>query len=153
MGSRESEHGAIAQLGEHYVVDTNQVGDVSLAAVLTSLLRSGKIVLLPWGNAQRYDLVIDHEGSFSRVQIKTGRLVRNGTAVMFRTANYVNGRYKHYHGDIEFFGVYCREIEKVFLVPVEHTRRNVCVLRLMPARNGQKVNVRMADDYLIAMGM
>lgn len=145
-------YGGVAQLGEHHTVDTNQTGDTSLAAVLTALLKVGKVVLFPWGNGQRYDLVIDDKGSFYRVQIKTGRLIRDGTAVMFRTANYVKGQYKHYQGEIELFGVYCPEIEKVYLIPVGHTRKNVCILRLVPAKNGQKINVRMADDYLLAVG-
>jgi hypothetical protein len=131
-------------------VDTNQIGDTSLAAVLTALLKVGKVVLFPWGNAQRYDLVLDDEGRFYRVQIKTGKLIRNGKAVMFRTANYVKGRYKHYQGEIELFGVYCPENEKVYLVPVEDTRKYVCVLRLAPTRNGQKLNVHLADDYVLA---
>lgn len=109
-------------------------------------------MLLPWGTGHRYDLVIDDNSSFSRVQIKTGRLTRDATAVSFRTANYVKGHYKHYRGEIELFGVYCQEVEKVYLVPVEHTRKSVCLLRLVPAKNGQKINVRMADDYLLVMG-
>jgi hypothetical protein len=133
-------------------VDTNQVGDVSLAAVLTALCKAGKVVLLPWGSAQRYDLVIDDKGTFYRVQVKTGRLARDGTAVIFRTANYVKGRFKHYQGEIELFGVYCPETERVYLVPVEHTRKMVCTLRLVPAKNGQKLRVHMADDYLLTMG-
>ena len=95
-------------------MDTNQVGDVSLAAVLTALCKAGKVVLLPWGAGQRYDLVIDEKGNFSRVQVKTGRLARDGTAVTFRTANYVKGRFKHYQGEIELFGVYCPETERVY---------------------------------------
>lgn len=134
-------------------MDTNQVGDTTLAAVLTALLKAGKVVLFPWGSGQRYDLVIDDKGSFYRVQIKTGRLVPDGTAVAFRTANYVKGVYKHYQGEVELFGVYCPELERVYLVPVAHTRKNVCILRLIPAKNGQRVNVRMASDYLVTMGM
>jgi hypothetical protein len=27
---------------------------------------------------------------------------------------------KHYHGQVDFFGVYCRETGAVYLVPVDH---------------------------------
>jgi PD-(D/E)XK endonuclease len=40
--------------------------------VLGELMKLGKVVLFPFGNNQRYDLVIDEgDGRFVRVQVKT----------------------------------------------------------------------------------
>jgi hypothetical protein len=54
---------------------TQKTGDISEAAVITRLLRCGYIVLTPYGQNHRYDLVIeDADGKFWRVQVKTGWL-------------------------------------------------------------------------------
>lgn len=50
------------------------IGDASTAMVLARLVQTGKLVLLPFSENQRYDLVIDEGDRFVRVQCKTGRL-------------------------------------------------------------------------------
>jgi len=57
------------------------VGDRSTLAVMLALQRAGYVVLMPFGENTRYDLVIEKGTSFARVQCKTGRL--RGGAVMF----------------------------------------------------------------------
>ena len=53
------------------------VGLRTEATILSELLKRGYQILVPQGQNQRYDLVLDVDGSFLRVQCKTGRL-RNG---------------------------------------------------------------------------
>jgi hypothetical protein len=50
------------------------VGLRTEAAILAELVRRGYQVLVPFGTNQRYDLVLDMDGKFVRVQGKTGRL-------------------------------------------------------------------------------
>jgi hypothetical protein len=73
---------------------------------MAALLEAGKCVLLPVNDDQRYDLVIDEERKFFRIQCKSARLIRG--AVVFATCsrNLATGR-RHYRGEVEFFGVYC----------------------------------------------
>jgi len=52
------------------------VGTRTEAVVLAELVKRGYRVLLPFGHNHRYDLVLDVEGRFVRVQCKTGRLSR-----------------------------------------------------------------------------
>jgi hypothetical protein len=52
-----------------------------------------------------------------------------------------------YTNDIDYFGVYCPENDKVYLVPVEDTTQRLCSLRVTPAKNNQKKRVRWAKDY------
>ena len=57
--------------------DTTGTGDLTEFTVLLALLRKGYRVLRPVSSASRYDVVIDNgEGTFTRVQCKTGRLGR-----------------------------------------------------------------------------
>src|SRR5438477_4017640 len=88
-------------------------GDITTAKVMASLLTLGKTVLLPWGENHRYDLVIEENGVFKRVQCKTARVI-NG-CVMFNSSSTgnPNAPYRqHYRGQADYFGVYAPELEK-----------------------------------------
>lgn len=123
-------------------------GDRSEAMILAVLLQAGKVVLQPFGDNQRYDLVIDDEGTFIRVQCKTGR-VRDGV-VRFNTCSSHHHRGKgwsDYRGQADVFGVYVPETSKVYLVPVEDVPLQRAHFRVDPARNGQEKGVRWGDKY------
>jgi hypothetical protein len=62
------------------------IGDRSTLAVMIALGGAGYRFLVPMGENTRYDLVIDDQGRFSRVQCKTGRLRRG--AVRFNACSF-----------------------------------------------------------------
>jgi hypothetical protein len=133
--------------------NTSQTGEVCRMQVGAALSLQGRRVLMPLGDFQRYDLVFDDDGRFFRVQCKMGRFL-NG-AIYFHPCS-VDSRSKKgtcirrgYVGEIEFFGVYCRELKKCYLVPIDHATRTQCCLRVEPPRNGQKTKIRWAADYEI----
>jgi hypothetical protein len=49
------------------------VGEKTEAIILAELIRNDLVVLLPFGDNQRYDFVVDNHGEFIRIQCKTGR--------------------------------------------------------------------------------
>lgn len=130
------------------------IGENSEAQVLAALLRAEEVVLLPFGDSQRYDFVLDRRGVFWRLQVKTGRL-RQG-AVRFATASSgstTDHRTRQtYKGAADFFAVYCPETDKVYLVPVEECGGCEHALRIEPARNGQRRGTRLAAEYEYPMG-
>ena len=79
------------------------VGQRSEAIILAELVRRGHRVLVPFGPNQRYDLVVELDGRFLRVQCKTGRL-RNGR-ICFSTAsvrvNTQRAFVRSYRGEID----------------------------------------------------
>lgn len=122
--------------------------------VLARLLEVYPLVLIPFGENQRYDLLIDDAGDFVRVQCKTGRL-RNGV-VRFNACSFTyhhpNNQgtrpYRHhYRGAADLFGIYCRDTGKVYLVPVEEVGTREGCLRVAPAKNRQSKKVRWAKDF------
>jgi PD-(D/E)XK nuclease superfamily protein len=130
------------------------VGDQTTAMVLARLVQSGKMVLLPFSENQRYDLVVDEGDRFVRIQCKTGRL-RNG-AIQFNACsfsyhhpnNHGTKPYMHdYRGAAELFGVYCSQTDGVYLVPVEAVGKRLGALRIEPTRNNQSKGVRWARDF------
>ena len=131
--------------------DTTGRGDVTELEVALALMRSGRKVLRPVSTVLRYDLVIDDDGNFTRVQCKTGQL-RDGS-ISFRLCNSDARRPLGvpYHGQVEAFGVHCPETRRTYLVPLAElgTMRNLARLRLTPARNGQTKGIRDASRYEI----
>ena len=131
-------------------LSTKSVGDISEVAITLALMKAGKTVLKPMGDDKRYDLVIEEDGKFLRVQCKTGR-VTDGK-IMYHAHNHTirkGGRrqYKDYKGQIEYFGVYSPELDKVYLVPIEDACAGVVSLRIAPTKNSQKKRIKFAKDY------
>ena len=132
--------------------DTNRIGEISEAAIITRFLQLGYIVLTPYGGNQRYDLVIeDAEGQFWRIQCKTGRIDEDSTAIRFNTAiRNVTGKNRQsrdYRGKCDYFAVYCERLHKVYLIQVDQVGTTCAVLRLTPRKNNQDKYILWAKDY------
>jgi PD-(D/E)XK endonuclease len=132
------------------------IGDASTAMVLARLVQAGKLVLLPFSENQRYDLLIEEPDQFVRVQCKTGRL-RNGS-IVFNTCSVdyhhpdkggASDYRHHYRGQADLFGVYCPDLDSVYLVPVDSVGKRACSLRVDMPRNNQVKKVRWAKIYEI----
>jgi PD-(D/E)XK endonuclease len=110
---------------------------------------------VPFGENARYDLVIDDGTTLAKVQCKTGRL-RAGAVRWNVCSNYFHHpnprfRSRDYHGQVDYFGIYCRETSAVYLVPMEHLGlvRATASLRVQAAKNGQQKLIRHARQYEI----
>lgn len=127
------------------------LGEKSEGAILSALLRAGKVLLKPFGDSQRYDLVIDEgEGKFVRVQCKTARLTKGGSVLQFETCSSSGAKSlnkRGYHGQVELFAVYSPDLDKVYLVPVGDFGSGGAHLRLLPAKNNQKKRAKFASEY------
>ena len=124
-------------------------GEVTEGAVLGELTKLGLTVLVPFSSDLPYDLVVHlPDGRFVRVQCKAGR--ERGDCVMFNSAatDHGSGR-QDYRGRADVFAVWCPTLDRVFVVPVEAAARVVTSLRLRPARNGQRLRTREADEFAI----
>jgi PD-(D/E)XK endonuclease len=112
------------------------VGERSEAMVLAGLLKNGEVVLQPFGDNQRYDLVVERDGKFLRVQCKTGRLKNGCVRFYTRSVNYIKGKVvkEAYYGQADIFGVYCPDNDKIYLVPVDQVGKDACHLRIDPAK-------------------
>jgi len=127
-------------------------GDIAEFQIAAALIRHGNRLLRPLSSASRYDLLIDNEdGTFTRVQCKSG-VLRNG-CVLFRVYS-VSGhdtRAKGYRGQVDAFGVYCADTKGMYLVPIDAIANceHIVALRVEPARNGQRLRVRSAAEFVI----
>lgn len=135
--------------------NTKLTGDTSEAYVLAKLVGMGCSVSVPFGDNQRYDLVVEHrerKGMFARLQCKTGNLINGGDAIQFPITSQTKYRgRKGYHGEVDAFAVYCQELEEVYLFPISECEpsQTTVTLRLKPTRNGQSLRVVWAKDYVL----
>ena len=126
-------------------MNTKDIGEISEAQTLAAFLRAGLTVLLPFGDNQRYDLVVHLGNRFIRVQCKTGRL-RDGKIVSVTRSSYAHrGRgNRGYLGEADFFAIYCPETDRVYIVPV--TEKKNAQLRVEAPKNGQVKGIVWAKD-------
>jgi hypothetical protein len=127
--------------------DPKGIGEKSEAQVLAAFLRSDKVVLLPYGDNQRYDLVVDEDGQFIRVQCKTGRLTDGAVEFSTCSNNWNTKKKRGYEGQADLFAVYVSESDEVYILPVHGLPKTECRFRIEPTKNGQKARTRNASDY------
>ena len=114
-------------------------------------LEQGYSVSVPIGDDDRYDFIVDFDGKLVRMQSKTGNLTRTLNCINFNTAsNQYNSqgsrRVKYSSDEIDYFCTIHPETNKVYIVPVEICGIE-CNLRLIPPKNNNYSNVKMAIDY------
>ena len=86
------------------------------------------------------------------MQVKTGRY-KNG-CVIFDTCSAKRSKYgdkkwerQNYNNDVEYFGVYCSETNKGYIIPINKIKKSVMGLRIEPPKNNQRSKIVWAIDY------
>lgn len=116
-----------------------------------ALMRKGWSISVPWGENSKYDLVVDDGKSLLRIQCKTGR-VRKGVLLFNTYTSHVHrdGKQEGYKGKADYFGVFCSENDKCYLVPVADVpEATTGSLRLTPTKNKQEKGIKYAVAYEI----
>lgn len=129
--------------------NTKLTGDTAEAKVLAALVANGEKVLLPFGENHRYDLVLDRDGTFYRVQVKSGRL-RDGCLVFntYSTHHHRGGTAKGYVGEVDTFGVYCPDTGECYLFPIEVLPERRASFRVEDPKSVYKT-MKFAKDYIL----
>jgi len=131
-------------------MNTTTQGEISEGHVIAHLLKRGYAVSIPFGNNQRYDLVIDDGSHLWRAQTKTARLEK-GCLVFNCSNNGYKGVRKTYQGQIDLFLIYSPHTDKVYRVPIEAATVTSMMLRIDPTRAGSpkspKHPIKWASDY------
>jgi hypothetical protein len=126
------------------------IGDRTEAVIIAALMRRGYRVLRPLSANQRYDLVLDLDGEFIRVQCKTGRL-RRGAVVFSAHSCRSNTRRRYERGyvdEADVFVVHCPATDRIYAVPVGASGvLKMGSLRVDAPANNQTKGIRWAADH------
>ena len=132
------------------MLNTKQIGNLTELQCITALYELGCDISLPFGNSQKYDLIMDFHDKLYKVQVKHARTYREG-CFAFKTRwqghnsqGYKQNRYTK--NEIDFFATYYDG--NVYLIPVETCSGDEKVIRLEKTKNNQKQKINYAQDYL-----
>lgn len=130
-------------------------GDIAELRVAADLAARSCHVLIPFGEDCDYDLVADYEGRLHRVQVKyttsDGRIVLVRTRSHSLTKGKVRQTKVYTSKTVDWIAVYDVTTDRCYYVPswmLGADGRGGLQLRLVPARNGQSLRIRRAEDYL-----
>lgn len=126
-----------------------ETGEVSEAFVLAHLLQLGFPVSVPFGNNQRYDLIVEFEPKkFETAQIKAGRIKKGCVNFYPCSTNGVSYKKQDYRGQVDWFLIYCPENKKIYKIAVDVVGIRGCSLRIDEPKDGSnRSNIRWAKDY------
>lgn len=129
-------------------MNTKQKGDITESRIIFEFTRLGIPVLIPFGDNQRYDLVVEINNEFKKIQCKTG-FYKNG-CVVFNTCSSQthrgNGK-QSYRGQIDYFAVYCPQLDSCYVCHVDDVNIHEGILRVDKPKNNQVKKIKWAKDY------
>ncbi|ELY98428.1 group I intron-associated PD-(D/E)XK endonuclease [Natrialba asiatica] len=131
-------------------MSTKQTGDETEAKVMSWLIAAGYTVSVPFGDNEKYDLVLDTGAELVRVQCKTGWREEDGAVLRFKTTSKttVDGTVTRvdYGETINAFAVRCPVTDKLYWVPVEEAGSKSTYLRLKSPKIDHP-SVNLAAEY------
>ena len=134
-------------------LSSNAKGTVAEVAIELAAIKLGIGAYRPTSGHARSDLILEIGDRVWRTQVKWGALGPNRDVInvnlsgsRYSPHGYVISRYGEH--EIDLFAVYCGELDRCFLLPVELcANRRAIYLRLSPPRNNQLACINLADEY------
>jgi hypothetical protein len=131
-----------------------QKGDLAELKVAADLIERGCRLSIPFGEDCDYDLIADYEGRLHRIQVKFTE--SNGSRILIRCRSHslTKGKVKqtkYYTASmVDWIAVYDRTSDRCYYCPSTElgSGRSELSLRLTPARNGQRLGIRDANNYV-----
>lgn len=124
-------------------MDTHRKGDLTEAVVISEMKRRSIPVSLPFGDNERYDLVAETpDGELLRVQVKTGWLSDGKVEFHARSqhTNSTGNTYKPYKDDIDYFAVFCHELENLYLIKEDEFEDSISLRVEEPKVENRRIN-------------
>lgn len=132
-------------------MNSKEIGNLTELQCITGLYELGCDISLPFGNSQKYDLIMDYNGKLYRVQVKHANVNQESGYFSFKTrwqghnsTGYTQTSYTE--EDIDLFATYYNG--NVYLVPINECSSVMKILRFLPPKNGQVKGITFAKDYL-----
>ena len=133
--------------------NTKKLGNLTELQCMTYLYGLGYSISVPFGNADKYDLVLDVNDKLYKIQIKHSSeyVDMNGEAeyIKFKctwqshnTQGYARTKYQT--NEVDFFATFYNG--QCYLVPVEECSTEK-ILRIRPPKNNQRKGISFLEEY------
>lgn len=133
--------------------NTKRIGNLTELQCATYLYELGCSISIPFGNSEKYDLIMDYNNKLYKIQCKHSSEQFNEDGqiygIMFKTVwqGHNSQGYKKYQyspEEIDFFATSYNG--KCYLVPCSQCS-NEKTLRILPTKNGQIKGINFLKDY------
>jgi hypothetical protein len=118
-------------------VHTKAIGEITEAVVMAEFLKAGFAVLIPFGENRRYDLVVEADGRFLRVQCKTASPASPASAhgstgfIKFNAHSVEDRRHRtSYRNQADLFAAYAPSTGQVYVLAVDEVPESAVYLRV-----------------------
>ncbi len=135
-------------------MNTKQLGNLTELQCITYLYGLGYSVSIPFGNADKYDLILDINNTLYKIQVKHSSeycddlgeveyIKFKCTWQSHNTQGYNRTKYKG--NEIDFFATFYKD--KCYLIP-QNECSNEKILRIKAPKNNQRKGVSFLENYL-----
>ena len=135
------------------VKNTKKIGNLTELQCATRLYELNCAVSIPFGNSEKYDLIIDWDNKLYKVQIKHANVHydENQNEDYFtiecrwhghNMQGYTHNKYTEQ--DVDFFATFYNN--ECYLIPLKECS-NLKTLRIKPPKNNQKNGICFLEDY------
>jgi hypothetical protein len=125
--------------------NTNRKGDIAELAVAKKFLELGYWVSIPFGDDAPYDLIVDFDGDFKRIQVKHLKPMKD--VLRFKLISECGRKYKD---TVDLIIGYNSENGLMYKINPNEFDCDVAVsLKLNIPKNNQTKGVHLAVNYLI----
>ena len=138
---------ALDYIIKEVIMNTKTKGDIGELIIATELVKKGWSVSIPFGENNRYDLIIEKNGKIKRLQVKSV-FSKNGVMnINCRSSN--NWSVKSYtEKDFEILVAVDLSTNIVYYIDSKCLKKRLINLRIRPTKNNQQSKINNAKDYL-----
>lgn len=138
-------------------MNTKRYGNIGEAVAISSFVKRGIPVYLPFGDNERSDLIAEFGGKLNRIQVKTACKSHDEKVIFDLTSSTMhrkNGtRHKYSTNEVDYFFCYNADRDKSYMIKVPDQPLSTFCIRYKASKNNQKRNINYENDYLFDVVM
>ena len=136
------------------LAENKRKGNVGEAKCLAKMVELGVPVSIPFGDNERYDMIIEHNNHLEKIQVKYSSCQEREGSITFKvvssTNHTTNKHLSNYDNDVDAFLLYNSLNDEIYYLPIDILNgKKTITLRMEPTKNGQTKNCLFTADYLV----